>query len=103
MSQIQIDYGVMEATAADIKTYAQQVRDAITALRGDIDQLTPTWEGEARKAFDESYAAGAKELVHFPAMLEELHSALVFAADAMRKAESASAATTSELVVSDRS
>jgi WXG100 family type VII secretion target len=103
MAQVQINYDVMQTTAAQIKGYAQQVNDAITELQGDINQLTPTWDGAARKAFDESYAASAKELAHYPAMLEQLHSALLFAAETMLKAEDVAVAAAPAIVVSDRS
>jgi WXG100 family type VII secretion target len=103
MAQVQINYDAMQSTAAQINGYAQQVKDAIRELQGDINQLTPTWDGAARKAFDESYAASTKELSHYPAMLEQLHSALLFAAETMRKAEDASTAATPQIVTSDRS
>jgi WXG100 family type VII secretion target len=103
MALVQLSYDDMQSTATDIKGYAQQVRDAINALQGDITQLTPTWEGDARKAFDESYASCVNEIGHFPAMLEELHSALVFAATTMHTAEAESAAASVDTVVSDRS
>jgi WXG100 family type VII secretion target len=101
MAEIKLSYEQLTSSAADIKTFAGQVREVMQLLSADVVTLITTWDGEARKAFDESYVAGEKEMRHFPTMLDELHAALTFAAESMRTAELASAEATAATVQAD--
>jgi len=57
MGQIRLSYDEMRAVAGDVKTQAERSRQVIATLQRDVQQFLPTWEGDARVAFEAAYAA----------------------------------------------
>lgn len=101
MSDLRLNYDDMLATAGDVGRCASDVRASIQRLQQTAARLTPTWEGRARAAFDDSFAVCAREMSHFPLMLDQIQRALTATARTIGAAEQRAAAAIGEAVVND--
>ena len=91
-------------TAGDVKTQAERSRQVITTLQQDVQQFLPTWEGDARVAFEVAYAASvgcSKQLARAPAMLDEISLALERTAELIQQAEQAAAGDVPATITTD--
>lgn len=103
MSTLRINYGDMLAAADDAGRCATDMRASIQRLQQAAARLTPTWNGRARNAFDESLAACTREMSHFPLMLDQIQSALIATARTIGAAEHSAVAAIGASVVNDTS
>jgi WXG100 family type VII secretion target len=101
MSTLRLNFDDMLAAADDADRCASDVRASIQRLEQAAARLTPTWSGRARSAFDESLAACAREMSHFPLMLDQIHAALIATARTVGAAEQSAAAAIDASEVSD--
>ena len=101
MSEIRLNYEEMSAVAGDVGRCAEDMRASVQRLQRAVGQLTQSWSGRARAAFDNDYAACSREMSHFPAMLDQIQIALNSTARAIRAAEQRAVAEIGQTVSND--
>lgn len=79
----------LRTSSSNFATKADEIRDILTFLRTEVDNLQSTWQGAAQSQFFIMYSEMEKTLNEFPEVLTGISTQLTTVADTLEDTDDA--------------